>query len=170
MRFSLTKPQCQNIPLPLVQPCDGVLEADLLQPVLVAVIAVPHLIHHAYVVPSVGIYRFVQADGINDGVHRHHHFLAGDSQLGGDLLHGRLPLVLRHQLLAGLQHPVGSITHAAADANGAVVPQIPAYFPYDHRNTYDRGKNPLHKTNIERLKRLIENKNDKKVEHFGRFS
>ena len=101
---------------------------------LITVGIVLHLIHHAYVVTRVGVHRFIQADGVHDGVHGHDDLLTGDAQMGGNLLHRRLPLVLGHQLLPRLQNVVRGIPHTAADADGAVVPQITPDLADDHWN------------------------------------
>ena len=122
------------MPLPLAQPLHGVLQGDMLQPVVVGVLDVSHLVHNAHGIPAVGVHRLGQAHRVHNGVHGEHHVLTGDAQLLGQLLHRRLPLALRHQPFTGLHDPVSGVPHTAADADGAVVPQIPPDLPHDHRH------------------------------------
>ena len=57
--FSLAKPQRQNIALPFIQMRNRIFETDLLQPMLVTVAFIPHLIHHTYRIACVGVNRLI---------------------------------------------------------------------------------------------------------------
>ena len=106
------------MPLPLRQAVHGLLEGDALQPALVGVFGVLHLIHHADGVAPVGVHRLIEGYRIHNGVQGKHHVLPLQLQLFGDLLDAGLPLVLGQELLLGLEHLVGRVPHGAGHPHG----------------------------------------------------
>ena len=87
--------------------------------------------------------RLVQAHGIHDGIHREDNLLAREVEIAGDLLDRRLALGVGHELFARLQHLVGRVAHGARDTDGAVVTQIAADLPDDHRHAVGRKAHVL---------------------------
>ena len=77
----------QDLLLPLRQVGDRLSQSDMLQPHLVGVLAVLHLVHDTHRVPAVGVDGLVQRHRVQDGIQGKHHVLPLDAQNLGDLLH-----------------------------------------------------------------------------------
>ena len=138
--LALAEAEGQDAALAVVQAGDGILEGDVIQPVLIGTAVVPHLIHDAEGIAAVGVHRVVQADRVAEGIHGEHHLLAGDGEVLGDLLHGGLALGVGQQGFTGAEHLIGGVAHTAADAEGAVVAEVAAYFADDHGHGVGKEK------------------------------
>ena len=132
--FAVVKAQREDALFPPGQTSHGVIERHALDPALVRVARVAHLIHDRETLAAVGKHRVGETHGVADRVERESDLLPGNAESGGDLLLGRLAAGLGGELFARLQNFVRGIAHAARHAQGAVVAQIPADLPGDHRH------------------------------------
>ena len=148
LRFTVGIAQSEDEAFPRAQAAHGLLECDLLEPVLVSVFAVAHLVHDAYGIATVGIDGLEEGDRIAYGVHGEDDLLARDVKLARDLLDRGLALLLALQLFTRLSDAVGRVAHRAADANGAVVAQIPPDLADDHRHAVGGKTNILRSVEV----------------------
>ena len=117
---------------------DGLAQRDGFDPLLVGIFPVAHLVHDRQRVAALGIDRLVERDGRGDGVERGGDLRGRQIERLRDLVDGRLAAVLVGQLLSALQNAIGRVAQRPADADGAVVAQIPPQLPGNHRHTVGR--------------------------------
>ena len=121
-----------------VEPLDGLLKRDLLQPLLIGIARVADLIHHAGALAAVAVHRVIEGDGVAYRLHREHDLLPRYAELLGDSFNAWFAPVGGGQTLLGLKHLIGGVAHRARDTDGAVVAQEAPQFTGDHRHTVGR--------------------------------
>ena len=137
----------------------------MLQPMLVRIALIPHLIHDTDRLVRAGIDRIIEGDRIRNGIHCKHHIFPFQFQLPGDLLHCGFAHLRAHELLPHLKHPVGRVAHGAAHPHSGGIPQKAAHLSGDHRNAIG-GKahivqihikivDGLHKSDAADLKQIV---------------
>ena len=134
--------------LSVVQTFHGFTEGEMFYPHLFLIFFITDLVHDIEGVAAVGVDRVIERDRRRNGVHGRVHGLERQLQPSGHLLERRLARLLSLHGLAALQHAVGRVAHRAADANGAVVAQIPPDLTDDHRHAVGGKTNILRSVEV----------------------
>ena len=114
----------------------------MLEPLVVGILGVADLVHHAECVALLAPDRLKQGNRVQNRIQRENDLGLFHPQLIRNLGDGGFPLVLAHEFFLDLKRAVRCVAHGARHSDDTVVPQIAPNFPDNHRHRVGRKPHP----------------------------